>query len=253
MINYMLDDINELLLKGKGNSKFLKQIKRALQRDEVISYYERQYVQELVEKYLKPKSREDDDQNKKNKDTALSTTNTSNMSPPFKEYFSKKKPKTMTNKKSIKRSVFNSKFKTKKNKLIFLIAGMIFFVIVTSAVTYFLYPELLSEIITSPNKPDPIIIPSVSQYKIETDTSSYSRSDIISINGISNPDLDIVKLSIINPNNEIIWREDIIIKDDNTFSTLVIAGGQGWEDSGEYKLQSFHGDKEFNTSFNFRN
>ena len=56
VVDTILDDVKDLLLKEKGDLRVLERIKRAAENDEVISVYERNYVQELVEKYLRPKS-----------------------------------------------------------------------------------------------------------------------------------------------------------------------------------------------------
>ena len=55
MADTILDDVKELLLNEKGDAKILERIKRAAENDEVISVYERDYVNDLVEKYLQPK------------------------------------------------------------------------------------------------------------------------------------------------------------------------------------------------------
>jgi len=55
MVDAILDDVKELLLNEQGDAKILERIKRAAENDEVISVYERDYVNDLVEKYLRPK------------------------------------------------------------------------------------------------------------------------------------------------------------------------------------------------------
>ena len=45
-----------------------------------------------------------------------------------------------------------------------------------------------------------------------------------------------MNLSIKNQNNDLVWAEQILIKNDGLFSTLAIAGGSGWEKSGTYTI-----------------
>ena len=46
--------------------------------------------------------------------------------------------------------------------------------------------------------------------------------------------------------------EDLIIKNSGAFSTLVIAGGPGWENSGAYTLKAEHGSEDYEVSFSFK-
>ena len=74
---------------------------------------------------------------------------------------------------------------------------------------------------------------------LETDESSYNLADIISISGESNPIIQgEIRMSITNPSGKLIWAENVQVKNDGKFSTLVIAGGQGWENSGKYTLKA---------------
>ena len=73
--------------------------------------------------------------------------------------------------------------------------------------------------------------------------------NIISINGISTS--DIVNLSIKNEKNELVWAEQISVKNNDTYSTLAIAGGNGWENSGTYSLMVDDGSKTKFTKFSF--
>jgi hypothetical protein len=48
----LFDDVNSLLEGDFGDDRILKQIHRACKNNEVISNYERNYVQKLAEQYL---------------------------------------------------------------------------------------------------------------------------------------------------------------------------------------------------------
>ena len=52
MTDPLIDDVQALLDKEKGDERILKQIFRACENNEVISNYERNYVRNLAEKYL---------------------------------------------------------------------------------------------------------------------------------------------------------------------------------------------------------
>ncbi len=52
MSDMLLDDVNSLLDGDFGDDRILKQIARACKNNEVISNYERNYVQKLTEQYL---------------------------------------------------------------------------------------------------------------------------------------------------------------------------------------------------------
>ena len=73
---------------------------------------------------------------------------------------------------------------------------------------------------------------------VTVDQTQYQRADIISISGDSTSDNQSITLSIENTNGVKIWKESINPKNGGNFSTLVIAGGGGWENSGAYTLKA---------------
>ena len=97
------------------------------------------------------------------------------------------------------------------------------------------------------------IIPSSTQkIIINVDESSYKNSDIISISGSMKSAVgESIELSIENTDGDKIWKEYINIKNDGKFSTLVIAGGFGWDDSGTYVLKAQHNELENKVKFSF--
>ena len=72
---------------------------------------------------------------------------------------------------------------------------------------------------------------------INIDNSFYKKSDIISVWGLA-PDVsqNLVLITIKNPNGEIVWTEKILVDEEGNFSTLVIAGMNGWLTSGTYEI-----------------
>jgi len=71
---------------------------------------------------------------------------------------------------------------------------------------------------------------------VNIDQTTYQRADIISISGDTTSYTEPVNLSIEDINDVKIWNEVINPKKDGQFSTLVIAGGGGWEKNGVYTL-----------------
>ena len=76
------------------------------------------------------------------------------------------------------------------------------------------------------------------QLLITLDQTQYQRADIISIAGDTRSDRESITLSIENTNGIKIWKEEIEPRKDGNFSTLLIAGGGGWEDGGSYTLKA---------------
>ena len=73
---------------------------------------------------------------------------------------------------------------------------------------------------------------------VTVDQTQSQHSDIISISGDTRSDNELVTLSIENTNGVKIWKENIEPKNDGNFSTLLIAAGGGWKDSGTYTLKA---------------
>ena len=77
---------------------------------------------------------------------------------------------------------------------------------------------------------------------VNIDQTTYQRADIISISGDANSYTKSVELSIENTNGVKIWKEVINPKNNGQFSTLIIAGGGGWENNGVYTLKAVQND-----------
>ena len=93
-------------------------------------------------------------------------------------------------------------------------------------------------------------LPTPVSLSVETDLSSYSTKDLISISGISE-DSNTVDLLIENSNKELVWREQLSVKSDGTFSTLVIAGGPNWNISGVFTISVEDGKEIKTNTFSF--
>jgi hypothetical protein len=54
-----------------------------------------------------------------------------------------------------------------------------------------------------------------------------------------------------NQNNELVWAEQVSAKSDGRYSTLAIAGGLGWENSGTYTVKVDNGSNIKSITFSF--
>lgn len=225
MTDPLIDDVKALLNKDFEDDRILKQILRACQNDEVISNYERNYVKKLVEKHLRKKPESVLPPQVEEKpvipDAVIPQTQSVSKTQSF-QYSSSKTPS--------------------KNSKIFLgLGGVILAIIIVVAVSFNGVSDVSSNVTT------PVVSTSLS---IQTDLSSYHKKDLIAINGISNVPGS-VNLSIENQNSEIVWAEQLSLKDNGTFSTLAIAGGPGWENSGTYTIKVDNGAEIKSNSFSF--
>jgi len=84
---------------------------------------------------------------------------------------------------------------------------------------------------------------------VNVDNTTYQRADIISITGDVFSNAESVQLSIENTSGVKIWNEIINPKNNGKFSTLVIAGGGGWENDGVYTLKAMQDDLVEETKF----
>ena len=219
----LLDDVNSLLDGDFGDDRILKQIARACKNNEVISNYERNYVQKLAEQHLGKKP------------TATIKKSTTDTTEIPKIEIPKPEPVISTTP-----SQFTQNSNSKNSKLFLGFGGIAVIAIVAAAL-------LLSNIDSSTSN-------SVTEIKvqlsIQTDLSSYAYKDLISINGISE-NSNIVNLSIKNQDDKLVWAEQVSVKNSGMYSTLAIAGGNGWENSGKYTIEADNGSEIKSTNFSF--
>jgi len=199
MTNSLLDDVTSLLEGDFGDDRILKQIARACKNNEAISNYERNYVQKLAEQYLGKKA----------------------------EIPSSIEPEIES---SIQNQTLQSQVSRspglKNPKLILGFGGVALVIIIVAAIAF----SSNSDSFTSDPKSEIQLT-----LTIQTDLSSYSHKDIISISGTCT-NSEIVNLSIKNEKNNLVWAEQLSIKNNGMYSTLAIAAGSGWENSGTYTV-----------------
>lgn len=87
---------------------------------------------------------------------------------------------------------------------------------------------------------------------VSTDQESYHDSDIISIFGnVESPESEFVLIIIENPDEDVVFFEELTYKTSGVFSTLLIAGGPGWEKSGTYTVYAIDENTEVTSLFDF--
>ena len=203
----LLDDVNSLLDGDFGDDRILKQIARACKNNEVISNYERNYVQKLAEQYL----------GKTPKITPSETP----------EIISSIQTQTLRS-----QSYTKSNFRLNNPKLILGLGGIASVIIIAAFISFSDNTNSFSD--------DDMKSDIKLQLSVQTDLSSYGQNDLISISGVSS-NSKLVNLSIKNPNNDLVWAEQISVKNSGKYSTLVISGGSGWDVSGTYTIQTDNG------------
>ena len=198
----ILDDVKELLKKELGDKKTLEQIKRAAENNEAISNYERNYVAKLIEELRKPPEPE----------IEITPEKPVEISPSH-EQVAAVAPQMQTS------TIVTQKPRNKTNIKVIIGGGAIAIGIIVAV--------LLGTTGTDVTPNGSIIS---SSGLLDLDQSSYNKGDLISISGKSKTSLgNTISLSIENAGSELIWAEDIKIKDSGEYSTLAIAGGPGWE------------------------
>ncbi len=230
MTDPLLDDVKALLDRDFGDDRILKQIRRACENNEVISNYERNYVKKLAEEHLGRRPE------------IIQTKPRIEEKPIVPDVVIPETPsfqKTQTlQRKSTKRSS-----NSKNSKIILGAGGLALVLIIAITVSFTTIPDTTTQVNTPGNSMS-------SSLSIQTDLSSYDKNDLISISGTSDTS-GIVNLSIENPNSELVWAEQVSIKNNGQYSTLAISGGTGWENSGTYTIKVDNGDMIKSHSFSF--
>ena len=221
-------DIDDLIRLDCGDTKRLRNIRDVIKHDNFITAVDKKYVESLVSTYLKNQPLDVSEVDIKSRTVAEPKDN---VEP--------------TERKTVTAS--SSLFNGSNNKKLGILAGVAAAIVLVVVVGFSASTDQTDMIIGSN------IIPSSNQQIIiNVDESSYKKADIISVSGsIESADGKTVELSIENTSGVKIWRESIDIKNNGQFSTLVIAAGFGWDDSGTYVLKAQHNELENKVKFSF--
>jgi len=218
-----LTDLDDLIRYHHGDVKKLREIRDTVRHDNFITTDNKNYVESLITMYLKNQ--------------------------PFNKSLSSQRPVTKIKLQS-KPTTSSSDSKSNvavsfsPNKKLGVLAGVVaaiaIIVIVGFSATN--QTDIIDSTVSSISEP----------LLVNVDQTTYQRADIISISGNSkSASTQSVELSIENTNGVKIWNENINLKNDGKFSTLVIAGGGGWENDGTYTLKAEQGDLANKIEFKF--
>ena len=218
-----LTDLDDLIRYRHGDVKKLREIRDTVRHDNFITTDNKNYVESLITMYLKNQPF----------DKSLSSQR------PVTKIKLQSKPTT-----SSSDSKSNVAVSFSPNKKLGVLAGVVaaiaIIVIVGFSATN--QTDIIDSTLSSISEP----------LLVNVDQTTYQRADIISISGNSkSASTHSVELSIENTNGVKIWNENINLKNDGEFSTLVIAGGGGWENDGTYTLKAEQGDLVNKIEFKF--
>jgi len=218
-----LTDLDDLIRYHHGDVKKLREIRDTVRHDNFITTDNKNYVESLITMYLKNQPF----------DKSLSSQR------PVTKIKLQSKPTT-----SSSDSKSNVAVSFSPNKKIGVLAGVVaaiaIIVIVGFSATN--QTDIIDSTVSSISEP----------LLVNVDQTTYQRADIISISGNSkSASTQSVELSIENTNGVKIWNENINLKNDGKFSTLVIAGGGGWENDGTYTLKAEQDDLANKIEFKF--
>ena len=204
-----LTDLDNLIRHHHGDVKKLREIRDTIRHDNFITTEDKNYVQSLIDDNITNRPLEKTSRRQTNGKIKLQTkSQTSN---------------------SYSQSNFTFNFSS--NKKVGILAGAVaaIAIIVIAGFGVVNQDDMINSTVSStPNNP----------LLVTVDQTQYQHSDIISISGDTRSDNELVALSIENTNGVKIWKEDIEPKNDGNFSTLLIAAGGGWKDSGTYTLKA---------------
>jgi len=215
-----ITDLDDLLRYRHGDVKKLREIRDTIRHDNFITTEDKNYIESLITAHLKNQPL-DRPSSPKQLDTKIKLQT---------------KPTISSSSKSDSASNFSS------NKKIAMFGG------VTAAIAIIVIAGFA--VTNQTDIIDSVPSTTTSPLSVNLDQSTYQNADIISISGVSSSNAEPVNLSIQDANDVKIWHEIVNTKQ-GEFSTLVIAGGGGWENDGVYTLIVEQGDLENEIEFKF--
>jgi hypothetical protein len=205
-------DLDDLIRHRHGDVKKLREIRNTVRHDNFITTEDKNYVESLITMHLKNQPL-DKSLSRKQSNTKI-----------------KLQSKTTT---SSSDSKSNLTFNFTSNKKLGILGGVAAAIAIIVIVGFTAINTPIDSTVSS-TASNPLLV--------NIDQTTYQRADIISISGDVNSYTKSVELSIENTNGVKIWKETINPKNDGQFSTLIIAGGGGWENNGVYTLKAVQDD-----------
>lgn len=226
MGQFFTDDIDALLKSGHGDYGRLSRIKADFEAKKLVTIEDRRYVDGLIARYLQPAAQTE-------KSERIVKIPEKRIVPPPPTPASV--PEIKYQKTVVEKPIEKMYGKKKIRNIVISVASVIFAVLIISVVAM--------------NQDNIISMGPSTTKTLETDQTSYTLGDIISISGST--ESTITKLTISDPDAQEIWTEIVKVKADGKFSTLVIAGGNGWEKAGKYTVTASANGKTEETVFDF--
>jgi len=207
-----ITDLDDLIRHHHGDVKKLREIRDTVRHDNFITTEDKNYVESLITIHLKNQPL-DKSVSRKQPDTKI-----------------KLQPKPTLSSPDLKN---NLTFNFSSNKKLGILGGVAAAIAIIVIVGFTAINTPIDSTLSS-TADNPLLV--------NIDQTTYQRADIISISGDTNSYTKSVELSIENTNGVKIWKEIINPKNDGQFSTLIIAGGGGWENNGVYTLKAVQND-----------
>jgi len=207
-----ITDLDDLIRHHHGDVKKLREIRDTVRHDNFITTEDKNYVESFITMYLKNQPL-DKSLSRKQPDTKI-----------------KLQPKPTLISPDLKN---NFTFSFSSNKKLGILGGVAAAIAIIVIVGFTTINTPIDSTVSSTTD-NPLLV--------NIDQTTYQRADIISISGDTNSYTKSVELSIENTNGVKIWKEVINPKNDGQFSTLIIAGGGGWENNGVYTLKAVQDD-----------
>jgi len=207
-----ITDLDDLIRHHHGDVKKLREIRDTVRHDNFITTEDKNYVESLITIHLKNQPL-DKSVSRKQPDIKI-----------------KLQPKPTLSSPDLKN---NFTFNFSSNKKLGILGGVAAAIAIIVIVGFTAINTPIDSTLSS-TADNPLLV--------NIDQTTYQRADIISISGDTNSYTKSVELSIENTNGVKIWKEVINPKNDGQFSTLIIAGGGGWENNGVYTLKAVQDD-----------
>lgn len=94
---------------------------------------------------------------------------------------------------------------------------------------------------------------SLSSGYVEIDQSTYQTGDFMLVTGMSDYDIGgAARVNILDSDSNNVWSEDVTLRSDGSYSTIVLVGQDGWT-AGEHTIQVAHGAAEYTMDFTYDN
>jgi len=203
-----ITDLDDLIRHHHGDIKKLREIRDTIRHDNFVTTEDKNYVESLITIHLKNQPL-DKSLSRKQPDTKI-----------------KLQPKPTLSSPDLKN---NFTFNFSSNKKLGILGGVAAAIAIIVIVGFTAINTPIDSTVSS-TASNPLLV--------NIDQTTYQRADIISISGDTNSYTKSVELSIENTNGVKIWKEVINPKNNGQFSTLIIAGGGGWENNGVYTLKA---------------